>query len=149
MRLVKAPKLYFCDVGSASHLIGIDHAERIGTHPLRGPLFENAVVVEALKHRFNRGRRSNLSFFRDSSGLECDLLSETGNGMGAIEMKSGATVASNWFDSLNRVAKELPDITTKFAVYGGAERQSRRDGVVVPLIDVPAMLERMEDRKES
>ena len=106
-------------------------------------------MVEALKHRFNRGRRPNLSFFRDSSGLECDLLSETGNGMGAIEMKSGATVASNWFDSLNRVAKELPDITTKFAVYGGAERQSRRDGVVVPLIDVPAMLERMEDRKES
>ena len=148
-RLVKTPKLYFHDVGLASHLIGIEHAGQIGTHPLRGSLFENAVVVEVLKHRFNRGRRSNLTFFRDSGGLECDLLYETGSGMGAIEAKSGATVASDWFDSLNRVAKELPGITTRAVVYGGAERQSRRDGDVVPLIGLSGMLGRMEDRKET
>ena len=148
-RLVKSPKLYFYDVGLASHLIGIEHAGQIGTHPLRGPLFENAVVVEALKHRFNRGRRSNLSFFRDSRGLECDLLYENGHGMAALEIKSGATVASDWFDSLNRVAKELPGIATKAVVYGGGERQSRRDGEVVPLADLSEMLERMDNRKES
>ena len=51
--------------GLASHLIGIENARQLTTHPLRGQLFENAVVAEALKHRFNRGRRSNLSFFRD------------------------------------------------------------------------------------
>ncbi len=66
------------------------------------------MVVEALKHRFNRGRRSNLSFFRAGSGLECDLLLENGSRMAAIETKSGSTVASDWFDSLNRVAKALP-----------------------------------------
>ena len=148
-RLVKSPKIYFYDVGLASHLIGIEHAAQIGTHPLRGPLFENAVVVEALKHRFNRGRRSNLSFFRDSRGLECDLLYENGHGMAAIEIKSGATVASDWFDSLNRVAKELPEIVTRAVVYGGVDRQSRRDGEVVPLTDLSEMLERMEDRRES
>ena len=148
-RLVKTPKLYFYDVGLASHLIGIEHAGQIATHPLRGPLFENAVVVEALKHRFNRGRRSNLSFFRDSRGLECDLLYENGNGTGAIEIKSGATVASDWFDSLNLVSKELPEIATRAVVYGGGERQSRRDGEVVPLTGLSEMLERMEDRKKS
>ena len=73
-RLVKSPKLYFYDVGLASYLIGIEHAAQIATHPLRGALFENAVVAEALKHRFNRGQPSNLSFFRDARGLECDLL---------------------------------------------------------------------------
>ncbi len=148
-RLVKSPKIYFYDVGLASHLIGIEHAGQIGTHPLRGPLFENAVVVEALKHRFNRGHRSNLSFFRDSSGLECDLLYENGNGMGAIEIKSGATVASDWFDSLNRVAKQLPEVATRAVVYGGAERQARRDGEVVPLTDLSEILEGLEDREES
>ena len=147
--LVKLPKIYFYDVGLASHLIGIEHAGQIGTHPLRGPPFENAVVVEVLKHRLNRGRRSNLSFFRDSSGLECDLLYENGNGMGAIEIKSGATVGSDWFDSLNRVAKQLSEIATGAVVYGGAERQSRRDGEVVPLTDLSELLERLEDRKES
>ena len=80
--MVKSPKLYFYDVGLASHLIGIEHAGQMSTHPLRGPLFENAVVVEALKYRFNRGYRSNRSFFRDTRGLECDLLYENGNGPG-------------------------------------------------------------------
>ncbi len=140
-RLVKSPKIYFYDVGLASHLIGIEHAGQIATHPLRGPLFENAVVVEALKHRFNRGLRSNLSFFRDSRGLECDLLYENGHGMAAMEIKSGATVVSDWFDSLNRVAKELPEIATRAVVYGGADRQSRRDGEVVPLTDLSELLE--------
>ncbi len=140
-RLVKSPKLYFYDVGLASHLIGIEHAGQVSTHPLRGPLFENAVVVEALKHRFNRGRRSNLSFFRDTRGLECDLLVENGNGIGAIEIKSGATIASDYFDAPNRIAKVLPQISAKAVVYGGADRQSRRDGEVVPLADLVDVLE--------
>ena len=79
-RLTKSPKLYFYDVGLASHLIGIEQADQLSTHPLRGFLFENLVVSEAMKHRFNRGRRPNLSFFRDSKGLECDLLYETSLG---------------------------------------------------------------------
>ena len=62
-RLIKSPKLYFYDVGLASYLVGIEHAKQVATHPLRGSLFENTVVIEALKHRFNRGRQSNLSFF--------------------------------------------------------------------------------------
>ena len=145
-RLVRSPKLYFHDVGLASHLIGIEHAGQVATHPLRGPLFENAVVVEALKHRFNRGRRSNLSFFRDSRGLECDLLYENGTGIGALEIKSGATVASDWFDALDRVAKRLPAITTRAVVYGGMERQSRRNGEVIPLAGLSELLELMDDR---
>ena len=71
-RLVKSPKLYFHDVGLASCLVGIESVRQVRTHPLRGALFENAVVVEALKHGYNRGRRPELSFFRDSRGLECD-----------------------------------------------------------------------------
>ena len=147
-RLVKSPKLYFYDVGLASYLIGIEHAGQMSTHPLRGPLFENAVVVEALKHRFNRGHRSNLSFFRDTRGLECDLLYENGNGIGAIEIKSGATIASDYFDALNRVAKVLPQIAAKAVVYGGEDRQSRRDGEVVSVADLGEMLERFEGREK-
>ena len=143
-RLVKSPKLYFYDVGLASHLIGIEHAGQVATHPLRGALFENAVVVEALKHRFNRGRRSNLSFFRDTRGFECDLLYENGNGIGAIEIKSGATVASDWFDALDRIAGVLPRVGLRAVVYGGAERQTRRKGEVVPLAALGEFLDRLD-----
>ena len=147
-RLVKSPKLYFYDVGLASYLIGIERAGQIATHPLRGALFENAVVVETLKHRFNRGRRSNLFFFRDKSGLECDLFYETGDGIGAIEVKAGATIGSDYFRALKRVAQLLPRISSKAVVYGGADRQSRQDGEAVPLADLPKVLARY-DRSEG
>ena len=147
-RLVKSPKLYFYDVGLASYLVGIERAEQIVTHPLRGALFENMVVVEALKYRYNLGRSSNLSFFRDSRGLECDLLFETASGVGAIEIKSGATIATDSFDSLNTIAKSIPEISTKIVVYGGSERQSRSAGEVVPFDNLYDVLERFEVDEE-
>ena len=147
-RLVKSPKLYFYDVGLASYLIGIENAEQVATHPLRGPLFENMVVMEALKHRFNRGRESNLSFFRDARGLECDLFYETGQGIHALEIKSGSTVSSDYFSSLNRVAELVPDITAKTVVYGGTARQSRTDSEVVPAAELKGLLARFDVDQE-
>ena len=147
-RLVKSPKLYFYDVGLASYLIGIESSSQVATHPLRGPLFENAVVAEALKYRFNRGMNPNLSFYRDSSGLECDLLYETGDGLTAIEVKSGSTVVSDYFRTLNRVAEIVPRISAKVVVYGGLDRQSRSDCEVVPLGGFGGMLERMDVDQE-
>lgn len=146
-RLVRAPKLYFYDVGLASYLIGIENARQIATHPLRGPLFENAVVAEALKHRFNRGLRPNLSFFRDSRGLECDLFYETGQGIGAIEVKSGATIASDYFRSLDQVAEIVPQVSAKAVIYGGDSGQSRSDSEVAPLSGLASVLEGFESNQ--
>ena len=140
-RLIRSPKLYFYDVGLASYLLGIEHADQLATHPLRGALFENVVVAEALKHRFNRGEQPNLSFFRDARGLECDLFYQTGRGIGAIEIKSGSTIASDHFHALDRVAGLIPDISSKAVVYGGTARQSRSDCEVVPLGDLSGLLE--------
>ncbi len=143
-RLIRSPKLYFYDVGLASYLVGIERAAQMATHPLRGALFENAVVAETLKHRFNRGLRPNVSFFRDSRGLECDLLYQTGSGIAAFEIKSGSTVASDYFASLNRIAGLLPAISTRTVVYGGDASQSRSDGDVVPLAELASVLERLD-----
>ena len=147
-RLVKSPKFYFCDVGLAAYLIGIESAEQVATHPLRGPLFENAVVAEALKHRFNRGNQANLSFFRDSRGLECDLLYPDGSGLAAVEVKSGATIGSDFFRSLHRVAEAVPDINSKTVVYGGETRQSRSDSEVITLADLGGVLDMLEVNRE-
>ena len=118
------------------------HRERgAGGHPStsRGAV-ENAVVAEALKHRFNRGLQANLSFFRDARGLECDLFYETGRGIGAIEVKAGSTVSSDYFRSINRVADLIPEVLAKAVVYGGVERQSRSDSEVVPLSGLEGVL---------
>ena len=143
-RLTRSPKLYFHDVGLASYLLGIEHARQVATHPLRGSLFENVVVAEAIKHRFNRGRQTNLSFFRDARGLECDLFYETGSGISAVEIKSGSTVSSDWFMSLNRVADLIPNVSSRTVVHGGTVRQSRSDCEIVPLSELSGVLERFD-----
>ena len=140
-RLIKTPKIYFYDVGLASYLIGIENPRQLATHPLRGGLFENAVVAEMLKHRFNRGVQPNMSFFRDSRGLECDVLFETGEGITAVEIKSGATVNSDYFRSLNRVRDIVPRISKAAVVYGGEARQSRSDCEVLPLGDMASIFD--------
>ena len=147
-RLVKSPKLYFCDVGLAAYLIGIEHAGQVATHPLRGALFENAVVGEVLKHRFNRGHQANLSFFRDSKGLECDLFCPASDGIAAFEAKSGATISSEHFRSLHRVAELVPGIASKTVVHGGAVRQSRSDSQAITLADLPGTLKMLELNRE-
>ena len=132
-RLVKSPKLYFYDVGLASYLLGIESPGQVATHPLRGSLFENIVVAEAVKHCYNRGREPRLSFFRDSRGLECDLFYETGRGINGIEAKSGVTIASDLTRSLDRIAELVPDLVAKTVVYGGAKVEARGECDIVPL----------------
>ena len=123
-RLVKQAKLYFCDVGLAAWLMGIRHAEQTATHPLRGALFENLVVNEFAKHALNQGFAPGLHFFRDSNGLEVDLLVEYGLGpgqIGLVEIKSGQTVQREWLATLNRVAALLgPRVARRMLVHDGA-----------------------------
>jgi predicted AAA+ superfamily ATPase len=91
-RLIKSPKLYFCDTGLACWLLGLRTAEQVQRDPLWGALFENFVVMEAMKDRFNQGENSPLYFYRDSEGNEVDLLMPVGRQLHAIEVKAGATV---------------------------------------------------------
>ncbi|NCC60225.1 MAG: ATP-binding protein [Verrucomicrobiae bacterium] len=91
-RLVKTPKLYFYDCGLAAWLLGIESPDHLETHPLRGALFETWVVSEFLKRRFNQGQPSNLSFWRNQSGLEVDIVEDQAGVLFPIEVKSGATV---------------------------------------------------------
>jgi hypothetical protein len=95
-RQIKTPKLYFYDVGLAAYLLGAENETHISRHPLRGNLFENLVVIEALKYRYNRGKRSNLYFWRDAKGNEVDLLMESGPDIIAAEIKAGATISGEW-----------------------------------------------------
>jgi uncharacterized protein len=119
-RLIKTPKLYFHDVGLAAWLLGIENVGQIATHPLRGPLFENLVIAEVMKYRFNTVRQPNLFFYRDSSGLEVDLIYPIGNQLLPIEIKAGQTVTSSQVEPLERFLRIFPDrAQAPLLVYGG------------------------------
>jgi uncharacterized protein len=141
-RLVKAPKLYFHDTGLACALLGIRDGEQLKQHPLRGALFENWVVTEALKARAHRGVAGGLFFLRDAHGAEIDLLVEAGRRLLAVEIKSGGTVASDFFASFERLADTLEAVKAgrsieTLLIYGGDARQSRLGSRVLPWSDVP------------
>ena len=88
-RIVKAHKLYFYDTGLVSYLLGLESAEQVSTHPLRGALFENMVVSEFYKRRFNQGKSPHLFYYRDNSQKEIDLIEEESFGqLYAYEIKS-------------------------------------------------------------
>jgi predicted AAA+ superfamily ATPase len=136
-RLVKTPKLYFLDSGLAAWLIGIESAAQLATHPLRGALFETWVVAEFLKRRFHAGKPSNLSFWRDRSGHEIDLLAETVDGIQPIEIKATATPASDAFAGLRLWASIAQTAATRPAlIYGGDKTEHRSDVDVVSWRDV-------------
>lgn len=130
-RLVKAPKLYFCDVGLAAWLLGIRDIVTLETHAARGALFETYVVGELTKERLNAGRPCDLFFWRDSSGNEVDVLIESAQGLQALEIKSGSTFASDWTNSLSKWQKFASNESLQPSlVYGGTESYAR-EGVHV------------------
>lgn len=119
-RIVKTPKLYFYDTGLAVRLLGIETPQQLLTHPLRGAIFENWVMTELLKTRFNNGKKSNLFFWRDNLGLEVDAILEEGGTLQPIEIKSGQTLSDDWFRSLSKwQALAGSDALPGKLVYGG------------------------------
>ncbi len=100
-RIVKSPKLYFHDTGLACFLLGIRQVSDLTYHAYRGALFENLVINELLKNRFNRSQLSNLYYFRDSTGNEVDVIIDEGSKLKAIELKAGGTASGSFFKNLH------------------------------------------------
>ena len=141
-RLIKTPKLYFCDPGLAGWLIGIRRREHLQSHPLRGALFENWVITELMKAQANRGLNPVVHFLRDKEGHEVDAIVETGPAsLLAVEAKSGETLPSDALRGLEFWQTQLPGhAVSSWLVYGGDTRQTRTRATVVPWHDLQPLL---------
>lgn len=143
-RLVKTPKLYFVDTGLAAWLLGLRAVEQLALHPTRGALFENFIVGEFLKARYNAGQPADLYFWRDNNGLEADLLFEDGDRLQTVEIKSGATVTGDTIRAGQRSNRFAPDDTrTPWLVHGGDDSYTRSGVRVIGWRDLPAALDTM------
>lgn len=131
-RLVKMPKLYFVDTGLACSLLEIENEKQLKSHPLRGNLFETAIVAELIKSRTNQGRRPNAYFWRDKTGHEIDFVMEQSGMTMLAEIKSSETISSDLFKNLlfwRKIAKRSN--FQSFLIYGGAQPQKRKEAVVI------------------
>ena len=119
-RLIKSKKLYFTEVGLATWLLGINSPEQVARDPLFGGLFENMVVIEALKQRFNTGETAELYFIRDSQGLEADLLFRKNNQtLIPVEIKGGMTWNKDFCKNLLKFRKLSEKFQPGFVIYSG------------------------------
>lgn len=149
-RLTQHPKLYFYDVGLATYLLGITHKDHVETHPLKGSLFENFVVAEILKHRFNNVEENNLYFFRDHVGNEVDLLLDYGNEIVSVEIKMGKTLNSDFFKGLQYYAQiNKTENKGRYIVYGGAEHHVSHDMEAFPYSQLDRLLCQWPHKQEK
>ncbi|MBQ7207528.1 MAG: ATP-binding protein [Lentisphaeria bacterium] len=123
-RLVKTPKIYFTEVGLAAWLLGIKSADMVSRDPLIGNLFENMVIVEALKARLNSGNMPDMYFFRDQRGFEIDMLIAANRKIYPYEIKSARTWSPDWTGNLKTFAERDDKIEKGTVIYAGDLKRS-------------------------
>lgn len=107
-RVTKTPKIYFIDNGLLCYLLNIRNIDELSLSRYAGAVYENFVVSETLKHYTNRGIKPRLSFYRDDSKREIDLIDETDPIKTRwIEIKSGSSYKSSYARHLNSVVDEI------------------------------------------
>ena len=127
-RLVKSPKLYFNDPGLACYLLDIETPQQLDRDKMRGAIFENMIVMEAIKHRYNMGLKGGVFFYRDSNQNEVDLLIKQEGELTAIEVKSSMTYSSSFEKTLTQIEGWIkPPISKKAIVYSGDFENSSGD----------------------
>ena len=120
-------------MGLAIRLLGIESAQQLATHPLRGELFENWAIVELQKGRFNRGKKSNLFYWRNNTGLEVDVIAEQADKLLPVEIKSGATLTTDWFKGINQwLSLAGADAVNPTLIYGGDTPWAEGPTTVIP-----------------
>ena len=145
-QVVKTPKIYFCDTGLVSYLLGIETPEQMIRDPLLGNIFENFVVIEALKTRLNLGLEPNLYFFRNSNGLEIDLILLEQNKLKLFEIKSGKSLNDEFCRNMKNFSAKynediVSDSTKGTVIYSGETYESYKDFGFYNFSKIPQLFE--------
>ena len=119
-RLVKSPKLYFNDPGLACYLLDIESPRQLARDKMRGAIFENYIIMEVIKHRYNRGLLNGVYFYRDSNQNEVDILLKEEGEITAIEVKSSMTYHTSFEGDISQLSDWIKTpVVNKIIVYTG------------------------------
>jgi uncharacterized protein len=113
-RLIKAPKLYWCDTALALHLSGESEP--------RGPHLENLVLMDLMAWRDIQARRPEVLYWRTATGEEVDLVIETATRTIPIEVKTATRLSPSDARGLESFLQEYSDTSDGgLLLYGGTE----------------------------
>ncbi len=120
-RIMKSPKIYFCDTAICSYLLGIHNSETLLGSPYFGNLFETMIVIDFLKRFLHFGDKPSMYYFRTRDGLEVDLVIEIAGYLYLYEIKSSMTILPKHAASLKRMINEFGSIIKEAALISGTE----------------------------
>ena len=131
-RFIKSPKIYFTEPGLAAYLLEIRTPQQMSRDPLLGNLFENLVVMEALKSRWNQGVDPDLYHIRDSGGFEIDLALSRQRQLFPVEIKAARSFRTEFFKNLEKSAQWSESIQPGAVIYAGEEEQMVQGHALLP-----------------
>lgn len=127
-RMIKSPKIYFNDTGLACFLLGIESVEQLKKDKVYGNLFENFVILELMKFRYNQAREARFYFYRDTIGREVDVLIQRGSQIFPVEIKSSKTYSTGYLKNLKYLQQLLPErVHSGALIYAGDQTQKLKD----------------------
>lgn len=112
--------------------LDIESPKQLSRDKMRGCIFENFIVLEILKHRFNQGLENGVFFYRDSNQNEVDILLKQEGEITAIEVKSSSTYTAEFEKSLKKIQDYVKTpVARKIVVYSGDFENTAGDIKVV------------------
>ena len=129
-RLVKTPKVYFTDVGTLCHLIGLRDPDHAALGPMGDAIMETAVLSEIFKTLTHRGFTPRIYFWRTLSGSEVDFVVEVAGRLIPIEVKLSATPHPSMARSIRNFQRDMGDsVAQGYVVHPGDKQLSLGSGV--------------------
>jgi len=113
-RLIKSPKVYFTDTGLLAYLLKYQDAQTLQAGPAMGAVFENMLIMEFLKKKINMRLNADMYFYRDSNGVEADLVIDEGSSISLYEIKASKTLRSEMTRSLKLADGVFGNSVNKF-----------------------------------
>lgn len=109
-RLVKTPKLYFCDTGLCAYLSMWTSKETLMNGAASGHYFENYVVSEFLRMFSYAKTKTKMTFYRDTNQKEIDLVLEENGTLYPIEIKRSSNPEKKAIGSFALLRKSSMEI---------------------------------------
>ncbi|MDR2578222.1 MAG: DUF4143 domain-containing protein [Chitinispirillales bacterium] len=143
-KVSRVPKLYFTDVGMAAALLKITSAEQVFRDPLVGNLFENMVVADALKCRYNTGQGADIFYYRSPNGIEIDMVVSRGRYIMPIEIKSTPQYNASFTKNIKLFSRLSKRIKYGYVVYSGETRERAGEPGFVNFKNIGALVAEWE-----
>lgn len=135
-RVIKSPKIYFTDTGLVAHILRYPNSATLLKGPHKGALFENFILIELLKFKYNHGLNYELFFFQDSHKNEIDLIIQRADKPILMEIKATSTPTLQHTAFLRKTNLNFKDAVKYLVCLSSESKKFSEDGWIIHWQDV-------------